>query len=335
MKALMWDNATLYASKGYSVLKYNVTSPENGWIFVGRYMPTITQILCEKSELLSRVKRAGFHNLTLLSDNSLIGIIDKHIVKLNPNSYKFETVFKITRGTRPLSLATNPQGHVFWGEYFSNANKESVNIYCSYDSGDSWSPIHTFPQMSIRHIHNIIWDKHIESFWIFTGDEQHECNIIRADSNMKNFHYIFKGSQQIRCVAGIPRPEGLYIASDTPYEKNNIYLIDRNDKLNTVSELPSSSLSSCEVSDLLFFSSAVEPSNINKTKNASLMYSIDGNTWNCLVKWKKSILPSKLFQFANITFPTGYNASNYVAATGISVRNEHMSTHLWKIETKV
>ncbi len=332
LRALLWDGTKLYSSRGYSVLCYDTANPNNTWDLVGRYSPNLIQRISEKSIAVSRIRRAGFHSLILLEDNSLLGIIDKALVKLDSNTNTFKTVFNITRGTRPLSVSKNPQGHLYWGEYFNNPNRESVHIYSSYDSGENWSIAYTFPKSQIRHIHNIIWDKYLEQFWIFTGDDHDECLIMKADPNMQTLDIVFAGTQQIRCVAAIPRPEGLYFATDTPFEINNICLIDHANNLHTISELSSSSLSACHVGNLLFFSSAVEPSNVNKTKHTSLEFSEDGRNWNNVVKWEKSRLPSKLFQFANISLPSGNNSSSFLAATGIAVNKEHMVTHLWEIQ---
>ncbi len=334
IKALMWDNTKLYAARGYNVYSYDTASISEQWNLIGRYNPNLSQRACEYSKTLARIKRSGFHHLTALGNNELIGIIDKALVKLPADSKAFRKIFSITRGTRPLSLTTNPEGHIFWGEYFSNPARDPVNIYASYDLGESWSIAYTFPKSAIRHIHNIIWDQYINSFWIFTGDEHNECLIMTADKNMDNLKIVFQGKQQIRCVAGIPRPEGLYFASDTPFEANHIYLIEQDGSLNPLSPMPSSSLSACNISNILCFSSAVEPSSVNKSKSASLVISSNGQDWDNVVKWDKSMLPSKLFQFANISLPTGYNSSSFLAATGISVKKEHMTTHLWEIKRK-
>ena len=129
-------------------------------------------------------------------------------------------------------------------------------------------------------------------------------------------------------------PRRIVFASDTPFEANHIYLIDQDGSLNPLSPMPSSSLSACNISNILCFSSAVEPSSVNKSKSASLVISSNGQDWDNVVKWGKSMLPSKLFQFANISLPTGYNSSSFLAATGISVKKEHMTTHLWEIKRK-
>ncbi|MBN86242.1 MAG: hypothetical protein CL885_01830 [Dehalococcoidia bacterium] len=334
LKALMWDDTKLYCSRGYSILRYDTELPNQNWVPLGQYYPSITQKLYEKSKTLSRIKRSGFHHLMLLKDHSLLGVIDKAIVKLNSGTNLFQNVFTIKRGTRPLAISSNPQGHLFWGEYFNNTNREEVHIYASYDLGETWSIIYTFPNATIRHIHNILWDPYLKIFWIFTGDDHNECFIIKADQNMANLEIVFKGSQNIRCVAAIPRPEGLYFATDTPFEANKICIIEKSNTIRILSDLPSSSLSACNVSDLLFFSSAVEPSDVNTTKYTSLKFSENGHTWNNLVSWKKSALPSKLFQFANISLPTGNNSSGFLAATGISVAHEHMTTHIWEIQKR-
>ena len=83
LKALMWDDTKLYCSRGYSILRYDTELPNQNWISIGQYYPSITQRLYEKSKTLSRIKRSGFHHLMPLKDHSLLGVIDKAIVKLN------------------------------------------------------------------------------------------------------------------------------------------------------------------------------------------------------------------------------------------------------------
>ena len=129
LRALMWDDTKLYCSRGYRILCYDTELPKQNWDPVGQYHPNLTQKLYEKSKTLSRIKRSGFHHLMLLKDDSLLGVIDKAIVKLNPGSNLFHNVFTIKRGTRPLSISSNPQGHLFWGEYFNNT--DSCLLYTS------------------------------------------------------------------------------------------------------------------------------------------------------------------------------------------------------------
>ena len=66
-------------------------------------------------------------------------------------------------------------------------------------------------------------------------------------------------------MALIPTREGLYFSSDTPLKQNHVYHFDRQGELRVVGDLDSSSIYGCSTSEAIFFSTMVEPSEVNPT----------------------------------------------------------------------
>src|SRR5262249_27965605 len=149
-------------------------------------------------------------------------------------SSEFVMSHRILRGTRPLHITATPSGAIYWGEYFDNRERDEVHIYASEDRGATWHIAHTFAGGNNRPVHNIVYDRWGNCLWILTGDEGSECRVLRASPDLRSIDTIVEGNQQARAVAAIPGPDALYIATDTPYEKNHIYRLARDGKLERI-----------------------------------------------------------------------------------------------------
>ena len=104
--------------------------------------------------------------------------------------------------------------------------------------------------------------------------------------------------------------DALYLATDTPFEQNHILRLDRTGRVCNVADLASSSIFGCQTANALFFSTMVEPSPANPTREVHLAGSAD------------AILPD------------GENATNYLAATTIATRQDDQVTTLWEVDPK-
>ena len=92
--------------------------------------------------------------------------------------------------------------NIFWGEYFTNFNREPVNIYGSCDQGQTWKVVYTFSKGKINHIHSIIYDRFREGYWVLTGDREDECNIFFTNDEFKNLLPVIKGGQRASAMCG-------------------------------------------------------------------------------------------------------------------------------------
>lgn len=330
MRALAWNDDVLYASRGYNLLSARVTSPQIEWHDVARYQPPLWRSMTAASRLTFRLFRDGFHALAVLSSGQLVAAIPGAIITLTPGEKEFRVSHRVLRGTRPLHIVVTPDDHIFWGEYFDNAQRDELHIYASPDQGTTWSVAYTFPKGAIRHVHNIVYDQWENCLWVLTGDNGAECRILRASLDFSTVDAVLSGNQQARSVALVPTAEGLYFSSDTPFETNHVYLLDRRGKLAQLASLSGSSIYGCRVGEAVFFSTMVEPSAVNLDKIVYLYGSRDRQSWQRVMQWRKDRWPMSLFQYGNAFLPDGRNTSGILAVTTTAVEQADQETSLWR-----
>jgi hypothetical protein len=332
MRALAWSDDLLYASHGYTLLRANINAPNIRWQKVAQYHPQVWRSLSSSLKLSSRLLRDGFHALAVLSSGHLVAAAPKVIVRLAPGETEFRVCHSVLRGTRPLHIAVTPDDRLFWGEYFDNPARAEVHIYGSTDRGATWNVAYTFPNGAIRHVHNIVYDQWENCLWVLTGDNGAECRILRATCDFSQVDTVLSGNQQARAVALIPAAHGLYFSSDTPFEANHVYRLDRRGKVTELTSLSSSSIYGCAVGNAIFFSTMVEPSETNLERNVCVYGSPDGSRWQRLLQWPKDRLPMGLFQYGNALLPDGHNSSGLLALGTIATRDDDLAMSLWRFD---
>jgi len=326
----MWDGDILYASRGYMLLSAHATADRFIWQEVASYRPKWWRNLSSRSDLGFRLLRDGFHALTITPGGNLIAAVPAAIATLRAGEREFRVTHRLQRGTRPLHITTIPDGRVFWGEYFDNPDRDEVRIYGSSDGGLTWSVAHTFPARSIRHVHNVVYDRWEDCLWIFTGDYGRECRILRASADFKSVDEVLCGNQQARAVAAVVVEDGLFFASDTPLEQNHIYLLDRDTRLHRMAPIPSSSIYGCRNRNGIFFSTMVEPSRVNQSRAVKVFGSGNGISWSQLADWQKDRWSPKFFQYGNAFLPDGNNCTDFLGVSTIAVENADLQTSIWR-----
>ncbi|SRR5579871_69973 len=325
LRALAWDGDWLYASRGYNLFRARVQDPSNlHWQPVADFRPPWKHRFSVTNRLTARLFRDGFHALAVLPSGSVIAAVPGAIVTFSPGEAHFRKTHIITRGTRPLHITAVPSGTVYWGEYFDNPARDEVHIYASRDQGRTWQVVHTFPKGAIRHIHNIVHDPWGDCLWIFTGDYGDECRILRASCDLTRIDVVLQGNQQARAVAAVPTKHGIYFSSDTPLESNYIYHLDREGELSQLAGISSSSIYGCRVGDHVFFSTMVEPSEVNRDQRVRIYGAEVGSNepWNPVLDWQKDMWPMGLFQYGNSFLPDGTNTTRYLALSTIAVKRD-------------
>jgi len=306
LRVLGWHDGYLYAGRGYRLVRWHGARAE--WQTVASFDAPPWRRVAARYRLSTRLFRDGYHALAVAADQSLIVILPKAIGRVPPGQSRVETRFRVPRGTRPLAVAATPAGGVFWGEYFDNPHREAVHLYGSTDCGRSWVTVYTFSPGEIRHVHSVTYDPYAGCLWVLTGDENRECRILRAALDWSSVDVVLTGSQQGRAVTLVPCPEALYFATDTPDEPNFIYRLERSGRLERVAPIASSSFWSCRVGPTIFFSTAVEPSAVNRDPHATLYAGVDGDGWKICLRWPGDRWPSRFFQYPNIVLPGGDRA---------------------------
>jgi len=344
LRALAWSGELLYASRGYEVLQAKVGDPSQGlnWQPVARFRPAWNRRLSVHNRLTARLFRDGFHALAVLPSGGMVAAVPGAILTLRPNDSVFRKTHAITRGTRPLHITAVPGGTIYWGEYFDNAARDEVHIYASTDAGETWRVAHTFPKGAIRHVHNIVHDPRAHELgnnclWILTGDYGDECRILCAACDLRRVEVVMQGKQQARAVAAIAAENGFYFSTDTPLEANFIYRLDlqsedKSGNLIALTAINGSSIYACRVGcrteDRLYFSTMVEPSEVNRDGHVRI-YGVTQAGWQEVLSWKKDRWPMGLFQYGNAILPDGENSTPYLAVTTVAVEKDDMVTSLY------
>ena len=332
IRVLAWDKDVLYACRGYEIVRLRVGAITSEWETAARFHPAWWRRLTSRNALSYRLVRDGFHGLAVLQDGAIVGAVPGAIVTRTAGSAEFKITHRMLRGTRPLRITATPSGRIYWGEYFDNRERAEVHIYASEDRGATWQIARTFPAGSIRHIHNIVYDPWSDCLWILTGDEGPECQILRASCDLQSVEVVLAGNQQARAVAAMPTEDALYLSTDTPFEKNHVYRLDRAGNAERVGDLDSSSIYGCRVGDALFFSTMVEPSAANSSREVQIVGWKSGPDWQALLRWRKDALSMRYFQYGNAFLPDGDNATQILALTTIAVETDDLTTTLWQIE---
>ena len=266
-------------------------------------LPDKKYSLLARTKLTRRFFRAEVTALYQLKYGTLLALAKKAIFKKTPDSKRWQRCFSIPRGSRPLNLCVLPNGHIFFGEYFMNMEKNSVHVYCSVDNGETWSVAYTFEEGNINHIHGLFYDKYASRIWCLTGDRDNECIIGYTDDEFMSFVKVFRGGQEYRACNLFFYPDYFVYATDSQYMKNTIKKVDRKTlEITPLCEIQGTAIKGRQVGEYCMLSTTVEPSEINKDTKSHLWFSKNGTNWDELFSAEKDSYPA-ILQFGSIEFP--------------------------------
>lgn len=292
----------LIGAQGYRFFRF--IKSEGGWKYFGKISDRKFGFL-SRFRLLSRLFRADVHFFTTMKNGQPICIAKRGIFKYNPSNRKFEKCFDITRGTRPLNICEDKDGNIFFGEYFNNPHRDSVNIYKSIDYGASWEVAYTFPAKSIRHIHELCFDNYTNSIWVATGDLDGECIIGYTNDQFRSFNSVLKGGQEYRTCKLLFFRDKIVYGTDSETAVNYLKQIDRNTlEVTDLVSLQGSVINSVKIGEKCFLSTTVEPSEVNKDQNSYVwMYDNSTGRSKIITYYEKDLWDHRYFQFGWCRFP--------------------------------
>lgn len=284
---------------GYNINKYTTEGHLNEHL--GKVIDTKYSLL-SSCPFTRRFFRAEITGLYDLKDGNQIAIAKKGLF-LRSGLGDFHKVFAILRGSKPLNLCILPNGHIYFGEYFQNMERNSVNIYASYDNGHTWKIAFTFKECEINHIHKLTYDPYTDRIWVLTGDRDNECIIGYTEDEFNNFKKVFRGGQEYRTCHLFFYEKFIVFATDSQYMQNEIKCFDRETlELKSLAKIQGSAIKGGQSGNISFLATTIEPSEINKDRYSHLWYTKDGLNWTDAISYKKDYLPS-IFQFGTLEFP--------------------------------
>lgn len=296
---LVKDGGYIY-SKGYRLFEYDEAVGKS--TLIGTIPDRKYGFLAEFS-LTRRFFRAEITGLYQLADGSLIAIAKKGLFKKSAGSSCFKKCFSVPRGSKPLNLCVLPNGHIFFGEYFMNMEKQSVHVYCSVDNGDSWNVVYTFEEGNINHIHGLFYDKYTDRMWCLTGDRENECIIGYTEDEFKTFVEVFRSGQEYRACNLFFYPDFIVYATDSQYMKNSIKKVDRKTlEITKLIDIQGTAIKGGQMNTEAYISTTIEPSEVNKDRFAHVWFTRDGLQWNDVYSGEKDLWPA-ILQFGTFEFP--------------------------------
>lgn len=179
LRVLRWENAAtdrLHLSiDGGVTYPYVINSPKNG------EYPEFAHIFNNGNILI------GFNSSIYLSDNNLTSLSAITVEDLGGGDFTATTNSYFT-STKDKAVVIDGTEILVWGNYSIAAQTASVNINVFYtiDGGATIKVCYRAgvtnpPNLIARHVHGVTYREADDSFWIFTGDNANECNVIRGD----------------------------------------------------------------------------------------------------------------------------------------------------------
>lgn len=259
--------------------------------------------ICSSQRLLSRLLRqhvyhvAPFRDRVVVMGFGRIWCVDSATGRLQGRPVPLV-------GGRPLALCVTPLG-LYYGEYRNNEERRPIRLLFSED-GLKWTVVREL--QGVRHIHGVYHDPYTDCLWLTTGDEDHESAIWRSCDRFASVEQVLRGSQQARAICLLFTQKHVFFGSDTPLEQNYLYRLDRDsDVVTRLIPVEGSVFHAARCRDYLLFSTAVEPSKANHSRDAVLYASVDGESWQVLARHPKDAWHMSYFQYGQLPLPSGKN----------------------------
>lgn len=315
-------DGTLFLGRHNTVFRTN--DDGHTWSRVTSIPCPLARRLAEPSRLASRALRHHVKAFVTLSDGTAVASTRDGVFHAEPGWPRMKPSRTPGEGLPsepPMTISIGPGDRVLWGEYFSNRARREVRLYVSDDKARTFEVAHVFQPGEIRHLHNIYHDKSSDHYWILAGDHDGEPGIGRLSGDLTTFEWVVKGKQIHRAVCVFDFGDRLVYGTDTEKEPNAIMRLDKaTGRVERIAETPGSSLYACRFGGLYAISTAIEPSEVNTSRAATLWLSRDGESWHRAFEVEKDVWHPTFFQFGTLVLPRGESDCEILAFSGQAVR---------------
>lgn len=289
----------------------------------------VTWLIQKASRLpyLRRLGRLWVRELIRVDGDYLVAAARRSLVRIQRDTGEMQEVLQVQNGGRPKGLAVSPDGWVFSGEYWNNPQRQPLRIWGSGDAGQSWELLHSLPQGSSKHIHNLVWDEFRKGIWVVTGDGDGECAFFFTPDHFRTVTEVARGGQYLRACNLFCRPEGLYYGTDTERAPNYLMFFDTDSlQPQEIQALPGSCIYAARMANRYVITTSVEPSRINHYRSAVLWSSTDLHHWESILEIEKDWMPGEYFGFGSLLLPRIQGDCPVVIFTALAVKNFDFTT---------
>jgi hypothetical protein len=217
----------------------------------------------------------------------------------------------------PMRIGTGPGEVVVFGEYGSPSGIRPVRLFASRDAGQSFQVVRALEAGSVLHVHNVVYDRHADHFWVLAGDHGAHPGIGRLSTDLERFEWFVKGEQRYRAVAVFDFEDRLVYATDTEVETNGLIVLDKaTGRSERLRDFEGSCIYACRFGGVLALTTTVEPSKVNHSRWASLWASRDGLAWKRAWRGRKDRWSADYFQFGSVVLPSGATSRERIWFSG-------------------
>jgi hypothetical protein len=273
--------------------------------------------------------RLGIRSYTQIDSESLIAFANGEVFYWQAGMPCPLRIGEMRHGFGPLlnGCCTDKDGSCYYGEYWSNPERQEVYIWRWRRDWDGWRPFHRFSPGEVRHVHAIQYDPFSERLWVATGDHDGESLIgyFVGPPDIPELLMVTSGDQGARAASLLFTREFVYWGSDagrdTTETSNHIYRWSRaSGQVARVATVGAPVYySSVDDRERLYFSTAVEGSPSEQDRHARVWASSDGLAWTEAIRWPKDRYP-RIFGHGIMAFPQGRPSGDQLYVVGRAVR---------------
>ncbi len=285
--------------------------------------------LATRSRLATRLFRLEVVSLTVLADGARLAVTRDGIYRAEPDAWRMRASFVFEEGWA-LGLGVDGQGRVLFGEYRANRERGPIRLFVSDDGGRTFDQCFEFAPGTVRHVHTVVWDPHLARCLVLTGDYGDECGIALLGSKLDRIDWLVRGGQRFRAASVLVEEDALVYGTDSQTELNEILRLDKSTgEVRSLQPLEGSSLFAARFGTIRAVSTCVEPSDVNRSTEASLYLSNDGERWVRAFTARKDPWHA-YFQFGTLILPQGSAGPGWGAFGGQALRGVDGDT--WVME---
>ena len=252
-----------------------------------------------------RLLREQFYNVIPVGDG-LFFTYGNEIGVLRPGG-RVDFVRGRARNARVLrdGVGVGPDGSLYFGDYHDNAERDEVPVYRLRPGALEVERAHTFKAGEIRHVHSVSWDPTLAALVVACGDVGAECKLVVLPVDGGEPYQLGGGDEQWRAISPQFTRSAIDFGTDAQFQQNHLYRFDRaSGQLHPLAEVngPVFYATRCRAGFVFATSAEGCPS---QTSDEAILYLVrSDSTVSVVARFDKDALPTKLFQFGLVYFPT-------------------------------
>ncbi len=207
---------------------FRTASPGSSLTPIGVFPASALRAQAARVRPAQRLLRFLYYNVLKLPDGRLFASFDKSVGVGGDGG--FEVIEGLVRPCRILrsGCAVGRDGDVYFGEYIQNPeHREPLHVYRYRPAARELEVVRRFPEGYARHIHAIHADPYSDYLWCVTGDLEPECRMLRTRDGFATLEVVGEGDESWRCVSVVFTERAVYYATDSEFQRNRVYRIDR------------------------------------------------------------------------------------------------------------